>query len=310
MADLAPSLTSILLPRLGQEASVAGGIRQWLISEPYTASISGVSNVITLHGINLAKLIKYIAFDYERFSLSSRESFSISILESQHHNLISWPMIKVYYAAFFAAHAIMRASGAGIVKVERQQALMIDQVVSAASGAPANFSAGMYQYSIIENVAGQIEIELKTHNSGTGVHDGFWRSFLTFLDERASNAVSTGAAGASDFVAGASELRPALQGWLSARRNDINYQHAFGVWFPVVKSKKSNHYVRSLVFKPSRSIDVTIGASEVESFLNVSQFLSCLNCEIGEFLSARSPGRASFGAKWRKFGNLYPHSVL
>lgn len=294
------------LPKLGILPPIDGGIKKWLVNEPYSAALDHEGNVATLTVASVDKLMQYISFDYERFALSSWESFYSSSLESKKFGLVSWPLLKNYYAAFFAAHAIMRATGGGVMRVERDQARTISQIITLQANSNYELKSGTYQYSLRENNSGTLSISLSPADGKVGVHDGFWKNFIQYLNEKADIAVQNDSVGSNEFVAAINDLTPALNGWFSARRNDINYQHAFGVWFPVIRSRSINDVVQNDRKSASTSYNLNMrSGNEIRSFLDVSRFLSCLNAELADHIAGRSSKSKSFGVKWRKFSNLH-----
>jgi hypothetical protein len=307
VTDLIGNIKAISLPRLGQMPPIKGGVKQWLVNEPYFASLDTTGTIANLRISSFEKFIQYISYDYGRFALSSWESYYSSSLESERFNLVSWPLLKNYYAAFFAAHALMRATGGGVMRIEREQAVTISQIIALQTNTAYCLKSGTYQYELTESSAGLVSMALYPHTSGSGVHEGFWRAFAEYLDNKSSAAIQQRNVGAADFVAAVAELAPSIKGWFSARRNEINYQHAYGVWYPVVNSRSVNESLRNVRKFPSGSLDAgSDKSSEIQRFVAVSRYLSCLNAELADYIAARSTSKNAFGVQWRKFANLYP----
>jgi hypothetical protein len=306
VAEIYPSLLRLTLPRIGQSAPRAGGLREWLIKGTYATSYDVNSGVVVLQNIAAQDLISYLSFDYERFAFASWESFQSFSLESKNLNFVSWPLLKLYYSAFFAAHAILRATGFSIVNVQRPQTDALNQIISIVNGLSPNLKPGMYQMRLVQVQPGQLQMNISQHVGGSGVHDGFWKSFTEFLEASADDAVANSASDAAMFVAGVSELAPRTRGWLSARRNDINYQQLFGVWYPLTKGKSLNDLIRAVKRSESKSINLDQPlVPPLQPFVATCQYLACLNAEIADYLAARSTASNTFGTRWRKFNSLY-----
>lgn len=307
MAELVSSIRQSVIPRVGQELAKSGGVRQWFVEGTYSASYDQSLDKVTIDNIVTNDLIDYLNYDYQRFALSSWESFYSSSLESEHLRFVSWPMLKLYYSAFFAAHAILRSLGASFVKIEKDQIDTINLIVRASDTSAPLLKPGMFKSEIYQTVPGKIGMALQSHNDGSGVHEGFWRTFADILDSKAAHAVAANNVDANLFVAGMNELGPRLRGWLSTRRNEINYQHLYGLWYPVDRARQASEYIKAIKPIPSSSVNLSesMHKEPMVAFRSTCQFLSCLNQEIAEFIAARSPGSRGFGARWRKFNAMY-----
>mgnify|MGYP003363041544 CR=1 FL=1 len=305
MADLFPIIASRILPRLGQSPGLDGGVRTWFLRGSYIGGIDPITGNVVLSNVHMSELVEYFAFDFERFCLSSLESFYVSKSDFDSNGFISWPLLKLYYSAFFSAHAIMRATGCAIVKIEREQIDAINMMVQTTTGTSPRLKPGMFRCTLREVMPGQNELVISSPSDGVGVHDAFWKTFCDYLDEIAETAVQNGSPDASQFVAGISNLSPKLRGWLSARRNDINYQQLFGVWYPLSCGRKIKNYV-SLVGKiKSKSVNINMDTTKtIECFIRVSQFMACLNVDIGDYVCARSSATRAFGSRWKRFPNF------
>lgn len=144
MAGLFNGLSGRVLPRLGQDPSREDGFRSWLIRGTYQAEPESIADNIILSNIDNAEILSFMNYDYERFAFSSRESVCLASLESRSSQLVSWPLLKLYYSAFFAAHATMRSIGEGVVKLERDQASKINEIVGIFTGGNPGIKPGMF----------------------------------------------------------------------------------------------------------------------------------------------------------------------
>jgi hypothetical protein len=301
MADLFTTLARRALP-LGKEPAKDGGLRKWFVRGAYRGNIEPNSPTVVLGNVDPSNLLGYLAFDYEHFSLASYESFSVVALESINCKLVSWSLLKLYYSAFFAAHAIMRCLGAAVVKIDREQIDIINAIVGAAVGSSPNLVPGMYLCKITEIRPGQLEVRLEPHTDGAGVHDGFWKTFAIFLDGEVEKSVTASDSDANTMLAGVDEINKKVRGWLAARRNDINYQQKFGVWYPLKESKLLNGLIQKIDEVESRSISLR-GPTDpvVPCFINITQYLACLNIELAGHIAARSGKTGSFQKKLMYF---------
>lgn len=308
MASLFTGLSGAFLPRLGQDAPRAGGLRAWVTGGTYRPNTASTAAEILLEGVSLSEILTYVNFDYERFALASWESFSIANLEWEVRGLAGWPLLKLYYGAFFSAHAVVRAMGEGVVNFDRNQTEFLESAISLFLDSPVSIRPGPFEFRIFEDGGGQFAVNLRPATQAGGVHEGFWKFFGGFLDRHASLAVERGAPDASDFIAGADEVNRILKGnvanssWYSGTRNEINYQHLHGVWSPIKERRKLKAHFRGVGSKNSSAIRLDYSGKKdpVAAFVSISEYLCLLNFELAEFVSARAVNSRSFGSSWRK----------
>ncbi len=168
MADLFPSLVRRVLPRLGQLPAHNGGLQNWFVRGAYNGSLDQVSGNVVLSNVALTDLLDFITYDYERFALASWENFYLAGLESETYKLVGWPLLKMYYAAFSAAHALMRGTGEAIVKIDRKQVDVLNEMIQATDGTSPNLKPGIFHSQIREIQPGQVSVILSPH--AYGVH--------------------------------------------------------------------------------------------------------------------------------------------
>lgn len=312
MAQISQGILTSTIPNLCEEPGIREGIRGWLSSSIFQLH-SWDGSLLKLDRFDGALFRKYLAFDYERFALSSAESYTYCTAEYSSSGVIGWPILKLYYSAFFAAHAIMRGLGQGIVKLERQQTDLLNGIIQITLGTAATLQPGMYHFELEVNQLGQPSLSMQAHREASGVHDGFWRAFSTCLDDLADKIVSRSLPDAGDFVGGLSELRPYLSpsthgrgAWISAIRNQVNYQHAYDVWFPRKKQEAIAKKLNAVKKSSSEAVrlDLALSPDPIPALISASEFLSNLNFEQADFLARRSTKARSFGQKWRQFNEL------
>jgi hypothetical protein len=310
LADLFPSLAANIIPRLGQSPSLPGGFRGWLQTGAYQVDTASTQKQLSLTVTKEQEFVHYISYDFERFSLSSRESYSISLLEKTVHNLTAWPLLKLYYSAFFAAHAIMRSQGYGIVKIESDQTNYLNSIISITMPQYVPLSPGMYLYEIkTENSSAQLSVSLKPNSAGKGVHENFWFLFSETLTELAAESIRKSQPEANTYLAGVHELTSAISAdsnrrgiWYSAIRNELNYQHKHDAWFPLKKASKSIAALENQGITSSNrhQLNTSKEKDPILAFANLSRYLACLNIELSEFIATRSTVGGAFGQKWRR----------
>jgi len=312
LADIAPNIFSEILPRLGREPAKEEGFRDWVLSGVYQPLERVPGRSIELQRVSAAEFVPFVSYDFERFSLSSRESFLTADLEKANLNLTSWPLLKLYYSAFFAAHAVMRSLGCGVVKLESVHVTHLNAVLTAHNSSATPISSNMYIYKLLRTsspAASYDSILLELAPRGAGVHDSFWKQFCVFLSEVADEAIKSRKPDASKFLAESNEVIDAIKGvnyggrtWFSTVRNEVNYQHKYDTWYPMTRRSEALSALSSLKKMKSSAVrmDVIAAKKPLTAFVNVATFLACLNIEISELLAARSTQNRAFGQKWRR----------
>ena len=304
-----------MLPRLGQQPPIENGLRDWILSGHYTVRPISPSGLVQLEISGLDFLVRHIAFDFERFSLASLESFVVVGLEKQANNFAAWPLLKLYYSSFFAAHAIMRSQGAGVTLLSHQHVNYVNSIIDLLHPGTPNLSAGMYLYKTDSaHNGGVANVSLqKTQENGGGVHESFWKTFCRYLADDAAYAVTSGAADSTEYVAGADTLsRAILEGglgggaWISSIRNEINYQHKHETWYPLRRNAKAINAISGISTMPSDAIRLDLSKQRdlIVAFRNVCHYLACLNIEVSNYLAASSTQARAFGQRWRRLSRV------
>jgi hypothetical protein len=313
LVDISTYLNSNQVRRLGVEPPVEGGMRKWLDNEAYVPEVDIATGAMRITNFEPRSLVPYLSEDYQRFALSSAESFLTAKVEFDKHKLLGWPLLKLYYSAFFAAHALMRSQGAGVIKLEKSQTKKINNFLSIAGDAERKVSPGMYLFQSDTTKIGGPEVLFSEHGKGSGVHEAFWKTFCDHLHSLSMDALGAGAVDANAMSTGSEELCQAITGtsdrsgsWISMMRNQINYQHQHSVWFPTARAGKIMDQLSGLQVAPSRNafLSPSIGKEPLKLFVEITNTLSLLNFEVAEFVAARSTKGGAFGQKWRRLMGL------
>jgi hypothetical protein len=297
MLALAAVLIRRLLPHLSTESPRHEGLRTWLEAGSFYVGIGTAADEVLFQNLRLTEIVPFIAFDFERFALSSVETALHHGTEIMGPKALGWPLVRLYYAAFFGAHAIMRATGQAVLRIENSQALRISQIGS--FYLPSfKVSTGTYSWALVENPDLTIDGHMRKLPDAGGAHDQFWRTFYAFLGSISDEVVRNKEPEATVATAEASDLRDILCSngfsggtWLSAVRNQLTYQHRYGAWFPFQRSDTETvEYMRRLEIKDSASIRRDHNASKhpLLAFAACCQLITGLSFEVAEGLCQRS----------------------
>lgn len=313
MPELVANLSSSTIRLLGVEPPKAEGLRSWIEEGAYVPSNDPGTGNVNLGSVTTQEIAPFLSFDFTRFALASAESFLEARREWNSRHFMSWPLLKLYYSAFFAAHAIMRSQGSGVVKIERNQANKLGDFLQVLGEEHTAIAPGMYQHNLYGGSVGNSILQLNKHGDGQGVHAAFWKTFCEFLNRRANLAVQKGMVDAEEFLAGATEITIAIAGvevgtgsWISDIRNQINYQHKHSVWFPPKRRQKERTFFENLRVNSSNCISLNMNHEKqpVLAFSKICYYLAMLNFDIAEYLAARSTKGGAFGQKWRRLRSI------
>jgi len=155
----------------------------------------------------------------------------------------AWVVIRAYYAAFFAAHSLLRMFGTSCLQLESPQIKALDRNATVFGCLPTQgFESGFY---IVRYDASTSEIHFRKSTAGRGSHEVLWEVFAAKLREVSNHLLTV----SSRFTGPALQLADLenllkqdglTRGtWLSHIRNLVNYRHEFGLWFPYSGSQVS-----------------------------------------------------------------------
>lgn len=309
MSALSLALGTRATARLSVDVGKPLGVRTWLLQGGYYVRTDSTGDEFHLTTNDARDFLSYVAYDFSRFALSSWESLAVCRYERDAVSLLGWPLIKLYYAAFFAAHSLMRADGGGVIRVERDQARHLTEYGKLIVGDDFSVSPGNFEIFTNQDAGGALEVRLIRLAEGGGAHDGFWKRFSAFLTSVEQREVAQSAPNANDIVAEITALQGLLRAkggdngtWLSVIRNRINYQHDFDVWFPTKTANVAYEALDTARNLETRNIRLDYNASRdaVRGFVSAAQYLASLSRDVCEQVAVQSTSAVGFGSKWRR----------
>lgn len=301
-----------MLPNLGEASPEARNLHDWIRQNRFSnVKVSDKDWIFDAY----SEIELYEAFtpDFQRFAFSSFETFALAGLERDKCSSMSWPLLKLYYSAFFAAHATTRATGHGQVNFTKEDVRSVNEF-QAAVGSPEVMASGSYEVSVGEG-NGTVFLRVSPASGASGVHEGFWKYFRSYLDALASEAVAQSLPSASMFLWEVSALsscicESASSGvWFSSIRNAINYRHEFDCWKPNTKKSPPRKMDFPTKLSDTRSLEAGLGerADELKRLANLSLYLNSLNHENILHMSRELGGSSNFNRKWRSIRESVPH---
>lgn len=306
---------------------VTQGLHDWFVAkkyESYDALVSpaaGVTqaNSFTLTVADAAPLLSAWAFDCSRMATAAFESMgSVFRIECLPRST-SWITLKTYYAAFFAAHSILRMLGTSCSYLEPKTTIAINTVIDlyGMSGG-LTVPNGGYQCNY-DTTLRKLSCKRDDTPKG-GAHQFLWEIFLERM-RRLGSDILAGPGVTADKNSGAGQLAYLCEnlcsggiargGWLSEIRNQVNYQHRLGAWFPYSGSTKaaseSLHKLVSNWKQSSLEISLTMKTGgELPRFSRTCLFIVNLARELASDMATRHPGNNSF----HRYGTVSLFSLM
>jgi hypothetical protein len=241
MSILASSLRSFWPQGLNDiSGNVAKGVGSWLAEENYQIYSPLKSKHFTLQVIDSEPYLSALAADINRTAVAAFESICQATRTKAFPKSTAWILIKSYYSAFFAAHAVLKMLGGGFVNLEQPQIASLNKIAKAYGAWQEDVEPGNFTCSF-SSASSEI-IWRRIDSSSGGVHERFWSFFKRSMDELSKEVLKNRTSTAADNQQVSTKLAElvdnlcfdsCLKGtWLSVVRNRVNYKHQFGAWYP------------------------------------------------------------------------------
>lgn len=248
MSIVADQLRPFWLSSLNEVAgNLDFGLAEWVRRGTFqiTSEIQPDKFVLNIPQGNLA-LQRAFAFDAARMGMAAFESVGDLNQHPAMPKSLGWPIIKTYYATFFAAHALLRMFGIGLTQFNFEQISVVSKTAAIYSGqGEQKLAKGLYA-CIFSPQSGELICDYVGAQRGS--HELLWKYFVNAISDFSTQMLETGASIKQQQAAiKLVELCKTLKhggkndgSWLSHVRNDANYKHEYGVWFPY--SARSRYY--------------------------------------------------------------------
>lgn len=317
----------LYIPKLNQVEKIAScGLKDWLCSSDHYIVTESSDNYIKIIYFDETDLLSAWANDISRLSCAFLESVA-NINESEvNDKFLAWNLVQYYYSAFYSAHTIIKILGFGLIHFD---SVAINELHKKADiiGTPwsAQISKGIYciQFDIKNNMI--VLYNIKRYDDS---HRGLWKRFLEVICIIIGKYVTTNTYGNScirikqpseahplslfdkieyrdaiDAVSRLEELESILNvsgdsNWLSGIRNQINYNHGLGSWYPYKGG--SNCYDRVVKLKDlyltnflSEKFNTTAD-DKVIKYVKTCQLINSINFDILCDMRKRNSNGKSF----------------
>lgn len=243
MSLLADALQPHLLP---SAFSLTGPVQQLTLPDVllsktvgYVLSVDAQTTSISVDFRDEVLLAEATASDFNRLATAAFQSALFAWNGMSEKESLAWSLIKLYYAAFYSGHALLRLLGLGYCYLDGRYTSRLIGVANAQGvEIPFSLQSGMYRCHIESK--GRSLICTRSNGASTGgSHDQFW-IFLDDVLNELSEKVLRGALVSSEAQSVAAKIQSlrrllayrSTAGWLSKMRNEVQYRHIHDVWHP------------------------------------------------------------------------------
>ncbi len=303
MASFEEGLRHFWLRDIHQVGGVtAEELRQWIIRRKFVVTHVNGRDDFIIRVLAPTEAVRAIAHDSTRMASAAFETMlGISTVKGLPRSS-AWILIRAYYAAYFAAHSLLRTFGTVCIQLDAQQTSSFDRVASAFGMLPnLGFETGYY---LAEYQSGLNEIHFrKTSAARRGSHEVLWEAFADKLRE-ASNHLLTVSAAFTGVALQLANLETFLRqaghnggSWLSHVRNQTNYRHEYGLWFPYADSKVESQDLARIVKRwkidPAKLFPVD-SSDQITEHVSLCTIIVSICHAVAMDIETHSPAHKSF----------------
>lgn len=252
-------------------------------------------------------LLRSYAFDLCKFGMASMETLHSLKKNEDTPKSTGWAIIQTYYAAFFAAHAILRLFGISCTQLNAKQTTNINKIGNQLGFGQNEIQGGFYCCTFDSEINELNSVKLNASKDGS--HGSMWREFNKFINLLQTDIDSNGT-GLKDNKEKVKKMLASISlnlthgqytasaNWLSNIRNKTNYKQLDGAWFPFKGYKKEYKDIFEItnkwINKPTEITLITPNINEFRSFVSTCTVIVSLYREISVDMSSRCSEGKSF----------------
>lgn len=254
-----------------------------IIIEPkasYYIDFNTADNTISFDFRDSGIVFRAFAGDCCRFASAAFQTISSVPAEILKRDSVAWGMIKLYYSAFYSGQATIRLFGESCSFFDQQHTKKITTTGQAfGKEPPFSIEGGLYKCRLKPGTAELICTKASRGAIGNS-HELFWEYFgerIKILAEEILRG-SLPRSDAQTLFLQLENLRSLLKksnkyNWLSFVRNELQYRHKFGAWFPSKPSKAQRQALTGIVKNWTNDpMKISLGDTRVET---LSEFTAC-----------------------------------
>jgi hypothetical protein len=279
-------------------------IRNWIVAGNYQIYSPLEAETAVLSFQDADSIAIAFAGDITRMSVAAFESVEGITPSSRLPKSTAWLLVRAYYAAFFAAHCVLRVFGRSCTQLDANAVNSIHEIADLFDQrGQIALTKGIYRGHVITD-GGAFKLS-RLSALGGGSHTLLWAEFsalLSYLSERVllDTATRPGQAVSAKLI----EIQTALlgfshtTGWLSIIRNRVNYQLEYGTWFPY--RERAAYYDSLFDILARWKVDPmqlnfwSERGRELQRFMEANVIVLSLCRAIIEDMSSRAPSGRSF----------------
>ena len=242
MSLLTTSTRPFWLPTLNLVTGRAEkGLSGWLSDSEFQVYSKIQAELFVTNCVIPDSLVCAFAADVNRCAMAAFET-TLQIQPTQNFpKSLGWLAIKSYYAAFFAAHSLLRMLGTAFVQIDKHTAGTITRIADL-YGMSNGVSIGAGYYKCFYDAqTNDLKFE-KVSTAGGGVHEVFWSVVHSRVRKLSTDVLGSKVGLAKDNQLVAAKLIELADNltyssfsrgnWLSHVRNIVNYNHRLAMWYP------------------------------------------------------------------------------
>jgi hypothetical protein len=203
-------------------------------------SVLGLDEVVLYIG-NPKKSIEYYSHEADRFASACFESLIFQVTKPEYPRSIGWLLIRGYYAAFFALHALLRVHGWACTRLSKNSIRQINQDLKVLYPGAQTLNVGLY---FLKCGNGGSEVQCKKMDAQNGgSHEMLWSLLDQYINEITNTLLVDDSEDEDkkDLTSALERFQRLLNKkggaiWFTQVRNRINYSHEYGAWFPYAQS--------------------------------------------------------------------------
>lgn len=261
-----------------------------------------IKGEFSLYVGNPKNTVAYFAHEADRFASASFESLLQEEPRPELERSTGWMLIRGYYAAFFAMHALLRIHGWACTKISGTVVGSLNREIDAIFPGSEKVEGGLY---LLESVSGGSEV-LLTRMDATlgGSHEVLWSLLGRYMKAVTDTALvdTTDAAANANLAVAIDGFLGLVQkkggpNWFTQVRNRVNYSHDYGAWFPYTGSSCDTQRIAVRLggwLMPPETTLVDVAAEELIQFSAACSFIVSLCRTTVEDLVFRSITKSPF----------------
>lgn len=270
---------------------------------PKYVTVSGVNEGegLRLYAGNPRDAVTYFAHEADRFASASFESLLTGIKVATYPRSTAWLVIRTYYAAFFAVHALLRLHGWACTRLLPNTVAKLNDELRQLYPSTPKLTGGLYLLKLEPNAREIVCKKVEGAGQG-GTHEALWSVLDEYLDHATTAVLSVADQDHQEFFVLIDQFKRLVMKfggsvWFTQLRNRINYSHDYGAWFPYVKSTCDYDRLEAAIANwngnPADALNV-VGEDELVNFMGACAFLVGICTSTIRDLSYRSKAKSPF----------------